>query len=132
MIRERIKFGLVKNDEELAELREFAKSFGHEIRDDAVLPIYTGKKGDQLIGYFNLIGFPLVCPSLHPEHCTHRDFFDCVEFLKQHFCLNSISERFPYGISLLALPLDLPDHKKEAVERAGFKRMDKEIWFCVP
>jgi hypothetical protein len=84
-----------------------------------------------MIGYFNLILYPIVCPSFHPKLCSHRDFHDAVQYAKNHFCLNSIDGRYPNGTCLLALPIKLAI-RKSAVEHMGFKRTGREIWQAIP
>ena len=132
MMRDQIKFGMVRTAAELEELKVFAKTFNHKVGRDSIMPIYTGRCGDKLIGYFNLILYPIVCPAIHPVECSQRAFFDCIEYLKHHFCLESISDQFPFGMCFLALPQDMPINKKEAVERCGFRNTKKEIWQCIP
>jgi hypothetical protein len=130
-MRDQIKFGIVRSLEELEDLKRFAKSFDHKVGNDSIMPIYTITRGQQLIGYYNVILYPIVSPSMHPRLCSHRDFFDALFCVKHHFCLNSIDAHFPNGTCLLAVPtkLAIPDR---ALERAGFKNTKKEIWQHVP
>lgn len=131
-MREQIKFGLVRTREALESLQKFAESFDHKVGDDSILPIYTIERGQQVIGYYNMITFPIVCPAFHPKQCTPRDFHDTVQFAKTHFCLNSICDRFPNGTCLIALPRDLEPLKKVAVEKCGFKNTKAELWQAIP
>jgi hypothetical protein len=128
-MKEQIRFGLVKTVEELERLKQFAATFDHAVGDNSMFPIYTVERGEQLIGYYNLINFPVpvVCPAMHPDICTPRDFRDSLEFVKHHFCLNSINGNFPHGTCLLAVPPKLP-FSPSAFERSGFKRTGLELW----
>jgi hypothetical protein len=122
---------MVRTEEELQSLVKFAESFDHNVGSDSIFPIYTISRDSYLFGYFNLICLPILVPAFHPDVCTPRDFYDAAYALKQHFCLNSISERFPNGTCLLALPKELAI-KKEIVKRLGFKCSGKEIWQALP
>lgn len=128
---DQIKFGLIRTVKEFEALKAYAKSFGHVVDDRSITPIYTIHRGDKQIGYFNLILQPIVCPSFHTELCTHRDFYDSVQYAKNHFCMNSIDDRFPNGTCFLALPRELAI-KKDVVERMGFADTKTQLWQAIP
>jgi len=131
MTREQIKFGLIKTEEEFQDLKRFAESFDHSVEATSIFPIYTIARGDELIGYCNVMRQPVLHPSLHPGLATPRNFYDALQYAKQSFCLSSIDDRFPHGICVMALPRDLvvPD---DAVVKCGFKNTNKEIWMAIP
>lgn len=130
-MREHITFGLIRTEEALQSLKKFAESFDHHVGNDSIFPIYTISRGSYLFGYFNVISLPIFAPAFHPDVCTPRDFYDAAYALKQHFCLNSISDRFPNGTCLLALPKALAV-KREILEKLGFKDTGKIIWQSLP
>jgi hypothetical protein len=132
MMRDHIKFGMIQTEEAFQSLIRFAESFDHNVGTDSILPIYTIERGDHMIGYFNLITYPVVCPAFHPKICTPRDFFDAVLVLKNHFCLSSISPKFPNGTCLITLPTELEDFKRTAGGKVGFKNTNKELWQAIP
>jgi hypothetical protein len=131
MMRDQIKFGMVRTNEEYEDLKKFAKSFGHNVGNDTVLPIYVIERGDQVIGFFNMIPYPIGCPSFHPKVCTPRDFHEAALSLKNHFCLQSMDGRYPNGTCLLALPKN-PEMGERAIQRVGFKQIGREIWQYIP
>jgi hypothetical protein len=130
-MRERIKFGFVKNAEELESLKQFAATFEHTVNNDSMFPIYTVERGQQIIGYFNQIQYPVVCPAMHPQHCSHRNFFEALEAVKYHQCIASINNHFPNGTCLLAVPVQLTI-PSSALEKSGFKRTGHELWQHIP
>jgi hypothetical protein len=131
-MREQVKFGTIRTEEEFRSLQAFAASFDHEIGSDAALPIYTIERGDQVIGYFNVVCYPILGPAFHPAVCSPRDFFEAVTLAKSHFCINTIDNKFRYGTCLLALRKDLKSSMKTALMRCGFKNLHKEIWQAIP
>lgn len=131
-MREQIKFGLIRTQEEFDALSQFAASFDHQVNGQSILPIYTIERGKQMVGYFNVICIPIVCPSFHPDVCTPRDIHEIVQMAKNHFCMNSISDRFPNGTCMLAMPKNLPDNKRAIAERCGFKSTKAELWQAIP
>jgi hypothetical protein len=132
-MREQVKFGLIRTDEEFEGLRQFAETFDHTVGPGSILPIYTVERGEQMIGYFNVLMYPIVAPSMHPTHCTARNFFDALEFVKHHFCLNSIDNKFRYGTCFLSIPTNPPagQNMKDALERSGFKNTRHELWQAI-
>jgi len=131
-MREHLKFGLIKTEEEFKELQRFAQSFDHEVGRDAIPPIFTIERGEHMVGYYNVIQHPIVCPAMNPAVTTPREFFETLMFLKNHYCLNSINGKFPHGMGLMAVQTKLPQHLKNAFERAGFRNTKKEIWQALP
>lgn len=130
-MRDHIKFGMIRTDEEFKALVQFAESFNHKVGPDSILPIYTIERGQHMLGYFNLILYPIVCPAFHPRACTPRDFRDAVQAAKSHFCLNSIDNKFPHGTCLIAVPKQLA-LKESVLERCGFANTKKELWQAIP
>jgi hypothetical protein len=131
MTREHIKFGIIRTQEELQSLAAFAKSFDHNVGLDSIRPIFTIERGDQMIGYFNVLLYPIVAPSLHPAICTPRDFNDALAAMRNHYCFLSIGEQFPYGTSFMAVPTNT-EIENSVFERNGFVNTKKEIWQCIP
>jgi hypothetical protein len=130
-MRDQIKFGLIKNPVEFESLAAFAASFGHQVGPDSILPIYTIERGQQMIGYFNVLTYPIVAPALHPSLTTPRDFYEVIQILKNHFCLGSINEKFPNGTGFMAIPTSgFADYS--VFERCGFHNTQKEIWQAIP
>jgi hypothetical protein len=131
MRREHIKFGLVRNEIEFQSLAAFAATFNHHIGPDSIMPIYTIERGQQMLGYFNVLTYPIVAPALHPSLTTPRDFYEVIQILKNHFCLTSISEKFPNGTGFMAVPTD-GIVEDSVFERSGFRNTKKEIWQAIP
>ena len=130
-MRDHIKFSLIKSMEELEALQRFAKTFNHQVGLDSIMPIYTIERGEQVIGYFNVLMYPVVCPALHPEHCTPRDFYETLRDARQHYCFVSIDAKFPNGTCFMAIPKQL-SFPGDALEKLGFKFTGKELWQCIP
>lgn len=130
-MRDHIKFGLIQNKIEFDSLAAFAASFDHHVGPDSILPIYTIERGEHMIGYFNVLTYPIVAPALHPRLTTPRDFYEVIQILKNHFCLNSISDKFRNGTGFMAVPTD-EVIKDNVFERCGFKNTKKEIWQAIP
>ena len=122
---------MIQAREEFEDLKKFGESFDHTIPDDVAHPIYTIERGDQMIGYFNVMTYPIVSPALHPRICTPRDFYEAIHILKNHYCLITINQKLRYGTGLMALP-SVPVMDMKVVEKAGFKNTRKEIWQATP
>jgi hypothetical protein len=131
-MREHIKFGLIKNTQEFEGLKAFAESFLHHVGVDSILPIYTIERGDQMLGYFNVLTYPVVFPAMHPGLTTPRDLYETLHALKNHYCLNSIDGKFTHGTGLMAIPKNVAAETARAFKKAGFMPMNKEIWQAVP
>jgi len=129
-MREQIRFGLIRTPEEFEELKKFAKSFDHHVGEDSLLPIYTARRGGQLIGYFNVLMHPIACPAIDPNRCTPRDFYELVQYVKNFFCMNSISAHFPTGTCFMAFPLE-PKVERDVLDKCGFVATKKEIWQAI-
>lgn len=129
--REHIKFGLVRTEEAFQSLMKFAESFDHKVGRDSLLPIWTIERGDQTIGYFNVLFYPVIAPAMHPRLTSPRDFYEAIYAVRSHFCMNSISEKFPNGTCFFALPTEeiVPD---SIFEKCGFRNTHKELWQCIP
>lgn len=131
MTREHIKFGMIQTEEAFQSLIQFAESFNHTVGSDSILPIYTIERGDHMIGYANVLLQPIVAPALHPKMCTPRDFYDAIMTMKNHYCLNSISQKFPNGTCFMSLPT-VPVIENRVFERCGFQNTNKELWQAIP
>lgn len=130
-MRDQIKFGMIRSDEEFQSLVKFAASFEHNVGSDSIMPIYTIERGDQMLGYFNVLLHPIVAPSMHPSITTARDFYEAMLSVRNHFCMNSVDGKFPNGTCFFALPTD--EIVKDSVfERCGFKNTKKELWQAIP
>lgn len=131
-MRDHIKFGMIRTEEGFKSLMQFAESFDHKVGPDSILPIYTIERGQHLIGYYNLLLLPIVCPALHPKICTPRDFHNTLQAAKSHFCLSSISEKFPNGTCFMAIPAKATAEMNGAMEHSGFVNTKKELWQAIP
>jgi hypothetical protein len=130
-MREQLKFGVIRTHDELESLKRFAESFNHRVGDDTIHPIYTIDFGGRMIGYYNVIQYPIVCPAMHPKVCTPRNFVETMQSVKNHFFLTSINGQFPHGTCLLAVPRELPIPRR-ALEKSGFQDTKMELWQAIP
>jgi len=131
-MREQLKFRLVRTKEEFDGLSEFARTFDHHVGPGSILPIYTVERGQQMIGYFNVVAYPILGPAFHPGVGTAREFFEAVQYVKNHFCMSSIDNNFRNGTCFMALRPDMKPVLKRALEHCGFKNTNKELWQAIP
>jgi hypothetical protein len=108
----------------------FAKSFDHNI-ENGILPIYTINKGDNMVGYFQALTHPIICPAFHPRACSPRDFKEACEAIKNWRYLNSISQQFPNGTCLIAADNN-PKIDPEIIKKLGFKNLNMQIHQATP
>lgn len=107
----------------LDELREFAKTFNHEIEQHPY-PIFAVKKNGQFIAYVQVAMAPLAFPAIHtdPNICRPRD---TVEIMKAFTYWTKIQHG---GNGFLTAPTDSTTFTPAILERLGFIRLHKEVY----
>lgn len=126
-MRDPIRLSQARSQDELDEIHEFAKSFGHSIGDLTPQPIIRIFRGNRLFGYF-FITPNVITPAFHTDKtiCSPRDFKDAVDQIRGAFCFNSQNLQFPAGQCVLALE-ESPAIRREILAKLGFENMRGEI-----
>lgn len=127
-MRPPIRLSEVRNQEELNEVQEFARSFGHSIGDFTPQPIIRIYRGERLFGYF-FINRAIITAAFNTDKtiCTPRDFKDAVEQIRGTFCFNSMNQQFPAGQCVLALDEDL-SIRREILAKMQFEDMRGRLY----
>jgi hypothetical protein len=123
-----IRLSEVRNQDELTELNEFAKTFGHSIGDNSPQPVIRIYRGNRLLGYF-FITPRVVTPCFHTDKtiCTPRDFKDSIDQIRAISCFSSMNLQFPAGQCVMAVDEDL-SIRKEIVDKMGFKDIKGRLY----
>lgn len=128
-MRDQIRIGLVRTEQDLESLSKFAASFDHEVTADSIQPIYMLHRGERLFGYFNVLSIPVTYPAFHtdPEICSKRDIYEGAMAIKNFFMMGSISPMFPNGTWFVAIPFDTP-FPESVLTGVGLMKTNKRIW----
>lgn len=126
-MREPLRYALTRTREELDDLSLFAASFDHKVDDHTIHPLVRVFRGQQLIAYFTVVRAPVMFPSFHPAHCSHRDFLEICQQVRAWACLDSISDQFPNGQCWLAVD-KVPAVPLERIKKLGFEPTNSELF----
>lgn len=119
-MRQPLDYIPVKTVEHLEKLKDFAKTFDHDIcnyRHEAT----EIRKGDQTVGYWQMYFVPTAFVAFHPEHCEPRDTLDAIKAL-------SSWAKIQHQQGWVAVNFDSKVFTPELMEKLGFHRMNTELY----
>lgn len=116
----KFEFLNIKDADQVAKLKSFAKEFDHEVENFS-FPIYILKENEEWLGYFQIVEKPVIFTAWNPHKIKPRQFRDGMLAIWGW-------GRLQHGTVMTSVPIGVKRFTEKIFKKLGLRKTGLELY----